>query len=166
MLDKAVKFATEAHGDQVRKYCGSPYISHPLAVAEIVKSVPHTEEMVAAAILHDVVEDTPVTIESIAEEFGPIVAELVHFLTDVSTPEDGNRAHRKQLDAEHNSRGPAGAQTVKVADLIHNSSDISVQDPRFWKTYKIEKLQTLTLLDKADTTLKARALAQIMDVEQ
>jgi len=163
MLDKAVKFATEAHGSQVRKYHGTPYISHPLAVAEIVKSVPHTKEMLMAAVLHDVVEDTPVTISEIATEFGSKVAELVHFLTDVSKPEDGNRAHRKQLDAEHNANGPAEAQTVKVADLIHNSTDISSHDPRFWQTYKLEKLQTLNLLDKADATLKARALAQIME---
>ena len=163
MLDKAVEFATKAHGSQVRKYHGTPYISHPLAVAEIVKSVPHTEEMLMAAVLHDVVEDTPVTIEEIVEEFGAKVGELVHFLTDISKPEDGNRAHRKQLDAEHNARGPAEAQTVKVADLIHNSSDIAAHDPRFWKTYKMEKLNTLNLLDKADETLKARALAQIME---
>ena len=161
MFDKAVKFATKAHGTQVRKYHGTPYISHPLAVAEIVKSVPHTEEMLVAAVLHDVVEDTPVTIDEIATEFGPVVAELVHFLTDVSVLEDGNRAHRKQLDAEHNSKGPAGAQTIKVADLIHNSTDISSHDPRFWQTYKGEKLQTLNLLDKADASLKARALDQI-----
>lgn len=161
MFDKAVKFATEAHGTQVRKYHGTPYISHPLAVAEIVKSVPHTEEMLVAAVLHDVVEDTIVTIDEIATEFGPVVAELVHFLTDISVLEDGNRAHRKQLDAEHNSKGPAGAQTIKVADLIHNSTDISSHDPRFWQTYKGEKLQTLNLLDKADASLKARALDQI-----
>lgn len=161
MFDKAVKFATKAHGTQVRKYHGTPYISHPLAVAEIVKSVPHTEEMLVAAVLHDVVEDTIVTIDEIATEFGPVVAELVHFLTDISVLEDGNRAHRKQLDAEHNSKGPAGAQTIKVADLIHNSTDISSHDPRFWQTYKGEKLQTLNLLDKADASLKARALDQI-----
>ena len=110
-------------------------------------------------------QDTPVELDEIKTEFGPVVAELVHFLTDISVLEDGNRAHRKQLDAEHNAKGPAGAQTVKVADLIHNSSDISVQDPRFWKTYKIEKLHTLSLLDKADPSLKARARAQIMDVK-
>jgi len=163
MFNKAVKFATEAHGTQVRKYHGTPYISHPLAVAEIVKSVPHTEEMLVAAVLHDVVEDTIVTIDEIATEFGSVVAELVHFLTDISVLEDGNRAHRKQLDAEHNSKGPAGAQTIKVADLIHNSTDISSHDPKFWKTYKGEKLQTLSLLDKADASLKARALDQIGD---
>jgi (p)ppGpp synthase/HD superfamily hydrolase len=163
MLDKAVQFATKAHGSQVRKYHGTPYISHPLAVAEIVKSVPHTEEMLMAAVLHDVVEDTPVTIEEIKQEFGDTVAEIVYFLTDISKPEDGNRAHRKQLDAEHNANGPAEAQTVKVADLIHNSSDIAAHDPRFWRTYKMEKLNTLNMLDKADETLKARAFAQIME---
>tara|TARA_B100000927_G_C16269910_1_gene391029 strand:- start:61 stop:558 length:498 start_codon:yes stop_codon:yes gene_type:complete len=163
VLDRAVEFATKAHGSQVRKYHGTPYISHPLAVAEIVKSVPHTEEMLVAAVLHDVVEDTPVTIEDVAKEFGDLVAEIVFYLTDISKPEDGNRAHRKQLDAEHNANGPAEAQTVKVADLIHNSIDIASHDPRFWKTYKTEKLQTLNLLDKADATLKARAFAQIMD---
>ena len=163
MLDKAVQFATKAHGSQVRKYHGTPYISHPLAVAEIVKSVPHTEEMLMAAVLHDVVEETPVTIDEIKQEFGDTVAEIVYFLTDISKPEDGNRAHRKQLDAEHNANGPAEAQTVKVADLIHNSSDIAAHDPRFWRTYKMEKLNTLNMLDKADETLKARAFAQIMD---
>ena len=163
MLDKAVQFATKAHGSQVRKYHGTPYISHPLAVAEIVKSVPHTEEMLMAAVLHDVVEDTPVTIDEIKQEFGDTVAEIVYFLTDISKPEDGNRAHRKQLDAEHNANGPAEAQTVKVADLIHNSSAIAAHDPRIWRTYKMEKLNTLNMLDKADETLKARAFAQIMD---
>ena len=163
MRDKAIEFATKAHGDQVRKYCGSPYITHPIAVSKIVETVDHTEEMLAAAVLHDVVEDTPVTIEEVAEEFGETVAELVSYLTDVSTLEDGNRAHRKQLDAEHNAKGPAEAQTIKVADMIHNSSDIAVQDPKFWRTYKMEKLNTLNMLDKADETLKARAFAQIME---
>lgn len=161
MRDKAIEFATKAHGDQVRKYCGSPYITHPIAVSKIVETVDHTEEMLAAAVLHDVVEDTPVTIEEVAEEFGETVAELVSYLTDVSTLEDGNRAIRKQMDAEHNAKGPAEAQTIKVADMIHNSSDIAVQDPKFWELYKQEKLNTLSLLDKADAKLKARALSQI-----
>lgn len=161
MKQRAIQFATKAHGDQVRKYCGSPYITHPIAVAGIVESVEHTEEMLAAAVLHDVVEDTAVTLEQIATEFGETVAELVNYLTDVSKPEDGNRAIRKQMDAEHNAKGPAEAQTIKVADMIHNSSDIAVQDPKFWQLYKLEKLNTLNLLDKADPTLKARAFAQI-----
>ena len=90
-LQEAIEFATEAHGDQKRKYTGEPYITHPIAVMEIVREVPHTEEMLMAAVLHDTVEDTPVTIEDIKTKFGTKVAELVDGLTDVSRPEHGNR---------------------------------------------------------------------------
>jgi (p)ppGpp synthase/HD superfamily hydrolase len=85
-------FAAAAHGaiGQKRKYTGEDYIVHPIAVAEIVRSVPHTEVMIAAALLHDVVEDTPVTLE---ERFGCEVRELVDWLTD--KPEKGNRKERK-----------------------------------------------------------------------
>ena len=101
LITKATKFATDAHGDQVRKYHGTPYIEHPLAVAEIVKTVPHTEEMLAAAILHDVVEDTPITIKTIRAFFGDTVGDLVESLTDVSKPEDGNRAKRKEIESRN-----------------------------------------------------------------
>ncbi len=62
---------------------------------ELVRSVPHTEEMLAAAWLHDTVEDTPTTLGDIESHFGPKVAELVRMLTNVSRAEDGNRFERK-----------------------------------------------------------------------
>ena len=161
LITKATKFATDAHGDQVRKYHGTPYIEHPLAVAEIVKTVPHTEEMLAAAILHDVVEDTPITIKTIRAFFGDTVGDLVESVTDVSKPEDGNRAKRKEIDALHYAQGSAEAQTIKIADLIHNSKDIAKHDPGFWKVYKVEKLRILDLLTTADKTLVDVARAQI-----
>lgn len=155
----ALAFAGRAHQGQRRKYRGEPYITHPMAVAGIImRLVPdHTLEMLQAALLHDVVEDTPVTIEQIKAEFGLTVARYVTYLTDVSVPEDGNRKVRKRMDAEWNGRGPAEAQTIKVADLIHNSLDIKEQDPKFWKLYKEEKLFTLRQLHKADPDLKALA---------
>ena len=158
----AYRLSKKAHKGQKRR-SGEDYITHPVSVACIAAKFHLDAASIQAALLHDVVEDTATTIEQIADQFGTKVAELVFFLTDISKPEDGNRAFRKQLDAEHNATGPAEAQTIKVADLIHNSSDIAAHDPRFWKTYKTEKLQTLNLLDKADTTLKARAFAQIME---
>ena len=161
LVSEATEFATRAHGDQVRKYSGTPYITHPLAVADIVKSVPHTTEMIVAAILHDVVEDTDVSLETIQEKFGDVVAELVYYLTDISQPEDGNRATRKEKDALHYAQGSAQAQTIKVADLIHNSKDIAQNDPGFWKVYKVEKLRILDLLTKADQTLVKFARNQI-----
>ena len=85
MFNKALQFATEAHGSQVRKYTGEPYITHPIAVADIVRTVEgHTEEMLVAAVLHDVVEDTDVTIDDICKEFGTVVGMYVEYLTDVS----------------------------------------------------------------------------------
>src|SRR3546814_18148437 len=96
----AIRFATRAHGTQTRKYDGSTYIVHPIAVAEIVKSVPHTAEMVAAAILHDTIEDTAVTALDIKENFGATVATLVIWLTDVSTPFHGHRTDSKGLDIQ------------------------------------------------------------------
>ena len=77
-LDKAIQFATKAHEGQTRKYTGEPYIVHPLSVMEIVKTVDHTEEMLMAAVLHDTVEDTDVTLQDIDREFGPVVACLLY----------------------------------------------------------------------------------------
>ena len=114
-----------------------------------------------AALLHDVVEDTPVTLEEVTRRFGEVVGEYVRFLTDVSVPEDGNRALRKRMDAEHYARGPAESQTIKVADLIHNTSDIKVQDPAFWKLYRVEKQYSLSLLTKADPLLIQQAMSQL-----
>lgn len=156
---RALAFATAAHEsiNQRRKYTGEPYIVHPMAVAKLVKSVPHSEAMVAAALLHDVVEDTPVTIEQVTGEFGDEVAVLVGWLTDVSRPEDGNRATRKQLDLEHLRDAPAAAKTIKLADLIDNTRTIKARDPSFWKVYRREKLALLRVLTEGDPTLWQQA---------
>ena len=161
MLDEVLKFATMAHGDQKRKYTGEPYIVHPIAVSEIVKTVPHTDEMIAAALLHDVVEDTPVTIQEIETKFGSKVAELVGWLTDTSRPEDGNRKTRKSIDRLHSADAPAEAQTIKLADLIHNTKSIEKHDPSFWKVYKQEKIDLLDVLTKGDRSLMHIAQQQI-----
>jgi (p)ppGpp synthase/HD superfamily hydrolase len=152
---RALAFATAAHAsiDQRRKYTNEPYIVHPIAVAELVKSVPHTPEMVAAALLHDVVEDTPVTSEEIHAEFGPIVGELVDWLTDVSRPGDGNRRLRKNLDLQHTAKAPPAAKTIKLADLIDNTLTIAARDPDFWRVYRREKLALLEVLKEGDPTL-------------
>jgi len=162
MLERAIQFATQAHKGQFRKYTGEPYITHPLAVMEIVKGVPgHTPEMLVAAVLHDVVEDTDVSLMEIQEEFGDVVSNLVLHLTDISTPEDGNRLKRKRKDAEWYAQGSAQAQTIKVADFIDNTRDIAQNDPRFWEIYKMEKLYALDLLQEADTDLWHQAHIQI-----
>jgi (p)ppGpp synthase/HD superfamily hydrolase len=159
IVERARVFATAAHAavGQVRKYTFEPYIVHPAEVAKIVRDAGGSEAMVAAAWLHDTVEDTGVTIETIRAEFGTEVAELVGWLTDVSRPEHGNRAHRKALDRAHSAAAPAEAQTVKLADLIANTRSIMAHDEAFAKTYLEEKRLLLAVMTKGDPVLMAEA---------
>jgi (p)ppGpp synthase/HD superfamily hydrolase len=152
-------FAIEAHGDQRRKYTGEPYVVHPIHVADILeKEVEATTEMIAAALLHDVVEDTPVTLRDIKEKFGYTVAEYVHYCTNVSDKEDGNRAFRKKMDADHFALGPPEAQTIKIADLLSNAESIIKHDQKFFhKAFKHEKQYMLNILTKADANLLYKA---------
>jgi (p)ppGpp synthase/HD superfamily hydrolase len=161
LLAHSIRFATDAHGDQKRKYTHEPYITHPLAVMKIVQSVPHTPEMLMAAVLHDVVEDTPVDILTIRDEFGPVVAQYVNGLTDVSRPEDGNRVARKALDRQHISSQVAEVHTIKLADMIHNTQSIREHDPNFWRVYREEKRLLLEVLVLGDRTLHFHARTQI-----
>lgn len=159
VVEKARVFATAAHAavGQLRKYTNEPYIVHPFEVAMTVKQVGGTPEMIAAAFLHDVVEDTHVTLEVIEREFGPEVKEMVYFLTDVSRPEMGNRARRKAIDREHISRADSRVQTIKLADIISNCTSIVKYDPGFAKVYLEEKRLQLKVLTKGDKILLDRA---------
>jgi (p)ppGpp synthase/HD superfamily hydrolase len=160
IVRKAQVYAMAAHAavGQKRKYTGEPYIVHPAEVAKIVAGVPgSTPDMVAAAWLHDVVEDTGCTFTDVHMAFGIDIATLVGWLTDVSKPEDGNRAHRKAMDRAHSAEAPAEAQTVKLADLISNSKSIMAHDPAFAKTYLEEKRLMLEVMTKGDPTLMAEA---------
>ena len=163
LVEKARQFATLAHEGQVRKYTGQPYIVHPEEVAGIVSTVPHTEAMLAAAFLHDVVEDTGTPISRIETEFGTDVAELVGWLTDVSTPADGSRKARKLRDRLHSAAAPAAAQTIKLADLISNIRTVAQGDPSFAPVYMAEKRDLLELLTEGDPTLHAEALRMVTE---
>lgn len=163
IVEKARVFATAAHAavGQTRKYTGEPYVVHPIEVSELVASVGGTEAMVAAALLHDVLEDTEVTVDVLEEQFGSEVADLVLWLTDISKPEDGNRSTRKELDRQHSAAAPAAAQTIKVADLISNTRTIVEFDPGFARTYLEEKRLLLEVLTRANPTLLDQAKNQI-----
>ena len=160
---RARVFATAAHAavGQLRKYTFEPYIVHPAEVVSILKTVPHTPQMAAAAWLHDVVEDTGVTLELVRAEFGDEIADLVGWLTDVSRPDHGNRAARKAVDRAHTAAAPAEAQTIKCCDLISNTRSIVAHDEKFARTYLAEKRLLLEVMTKGDPELLARARAQI-----
>ena len=145
VTDRALTFATAAHAavGQKRKNDGEDYIVHPIRVADIVRTYGGSDDQIAAAYLHDVVEDTQVDIDTIRDMFGDTIAELVSDLTDVSCSYDGNRATRKSIDMEHTLCGSVDAQFVKLADILDNSQDIRQADPSFWKVYQKEMLALL-----------------------
>jgi hypothetical protein len=149
LIDKADMYADIAHKavGQKRKYTGVEYIEHPRRVANIVAKYGN-DEMIAAALLHDVLEDTKVTSKHLRKVFGEKVTELVEELTDASKPEDGNRAKRKAIDAEKISKVSEEAQIIKLADLIDNSNDIKRNDPNFAKIFLEEKEKLLEIMTK------------------
>ena len=159
LVDRARVYATEAHQriNHRRKYNNEPYHVHLSAVAKLVASVTDDEEMVAAAWLHDTVEDTQATLEDVEAEFGVQVAEIVEELTDVSKPGDGNRVRRKQIDRMHLAQASKRAKTVKLADLIDNCKDITRHDPRFAQVYLAEMNSLLDVLQGGNEQLYKRA---------
>ncbi len=156
-LNKAMIFAKKAHGNQLRKYTNEPYICHPIGVMGIVYTVTDNEDMLAAAILHDVVEDTDYSIDDIFSNFGTQIGSMVEELTDVSKPTDGNRKTRKALDRHHISRASSASKTIKLADLIDNTKSIISFDPDFAKVYMHEKKRLLEVLTEGDKVLLAIA---------
>ena len=150
---------------QRRKYTDEPYIKHPEAVAALVAEVTDDPEVIAAAWLHDVVEDTKVTFSDLFFQFGQRVADLVLEVTDVSAPQHGNRATRKEIDRQHLARASAEGQTIKLADLIDNTRSIARYDPDFARTYMEEKDRLLQVLVKGNPVLLGRA-AKILRVYQ
>jgi len=150
MNHAVLRFAKDAHGGQLRKYTNDPYILHPLAVARMVKDAGGDENMVNAALLHDVLEDTNVTHSELRaflfQRFVTVSASdilnLVVELTDVFTKEDFpylNRNARKTLEASRLSNVSDRAKQIKRMDIEHNSESIMEHDPKFAKVFLEEK---------------------------
>jgi len=156
-LQKAIHMGVLWHMGQDRRYQKIPYISHPIAVMEIVREVSNDEDMLCAAVLHDVVEDTSVDNNTIKQLFGERVAMLVDWLTDQAKPEDGNRKARISINRAHTAAAPPEAKTIKLADLIHNSISIVEHDPSFASVYMKEMELLLSVLGDGDSTLYAKA---------
>lgn len=147
---KSLIFASKAHAGQVRKYTGEPYISHPIAVGLLVADAMRGDEWtkkerdiaIDCAVLHDVVEDTYVTIEDIQREFGDAIAKGVWFLSD---PPNfvGNRKLRKKMTRERLKNAPDYIKLVKACDIKHNSISIEEHDPDFFVLFEKETMKLL-----------------------
>lgn len=162
LIDYAYWFAMTAHGDQVRKYTGEPYINHCVTVARILAEYTDDVEIICAGLLHDTIEDTGTTKDTlIAAGFGHTIAQLVVEVSDVSRPWDGNRAHRKHLDRQHLWMASPRGMTVKLADVLDNGHDIMIHDPDFAVVYMDEIRQLLPGLDKGNPDLYRQATQMV-----
>lgn len=132
LTNKALRFAYNAHHGQL-DYNGIPYIFHPLHLAEQMED----EISCCAALLHDVVEDTPVTLEELSREFPPEVVEVVALLTHEDSCDTNNRDYFSYLLP---IKAHPIARKVKLADIAHNSdqrrcvgSGLSAEQLAYWK---------------------------------
>lgn len=167
--EKALEFATKAHKNQKRKYTEEPYVNHVIAVAKTITDLGLHQDLICAALLHDTVEDTETTIEDIDREFGTSISNLVEQLTDVYTSETFpkiNRTERKKLECYRLSKVSGNAKTIKLADLIDNTSSIVKYDPKFAKVYLREKEEMLQILNGGDPRLMQRALSTLKEAKK
>lgn len=124
LIIKAFRFADKQHAGQFRKVTGSDYISHPLMVSYLVaafKRSKHLEELIVAAILHDVLEDTPTSFDVLAREFTPLVASLVLELS--SDKAEIARVGKLEYLKKKLVGMSSWALVLKLADRLHNVSD-------------------------------------------
>ncbi len=137
-LDRAIRFATAAHRNQIRKGSGIPYISHPVAVAMILQKYGYPLDWVIAGLLHDTIEDTHVTLDEIRREFGNAVADIVEGCTE---PEHRSRPweQRKEHTIQYVQNAPLAVKIVTCADKLHNLlsilQDREVQGEQVWRRF-------------------------------
>ena len=128
----ALQFAARKHRDQRRKDPeASPYINHPIALANILwrEGGVHEPAVICAALLHDTIEDTATTEQELAQRFGPAVARIVMEVTDDKALD---KADRKRLQVEHAPHLSREAKLVKLADKIANLRDVASSPPAEW----------------------------------
>ncbi|WP_082780359.1 HD domain-containing protein [Rufibacter sp. DG15C] len=159
---RAWEFAVEAHGEQRRKFTNEPYVKHLERVAQTVKEYDGTTSMVMAALLHDVLEDTPVKppeLQAFLEEVcqgteanAHNILLWVEELTDefIKSAYPGhNRRRRKEMEVQRLSSISLPAQAIKLADIIDNTRDIARNDRNFAKVYIPEILALVEVLKNA-----------------
>ena len=142
LLDRAIVFAVQAHAGTERRGKGFPYIVHPMEAMEIVATITPDQELLAAAALHDTVEDTDVTLAQIRAEFGDRVAELVALESDEPHEKNDsvdNWRARKQLALDRLKRASRDAKIVTLGDKLSNmraiARDYAEQGDQLWNLF-------------------------------
>ncbi len=162
LLDRAIIFAVKAHHNTERRGKGFPYIVHPLEAMEIVATITPDQELLAAAALHDVIEDTEVTVDELREMFGERIAHLVHaesdqidgVLFDGQNEEETWHA-RKQAAIDRLAAAPHDAKVVAMGDKLSNmraiARDYKEKGDALWSIFHVK--------DKASHEWHYRGLA-------
>ena len=145
ILDRAIIFAVKAHTGTERRGKGYPYIIHPMEAVEIVATMTKDQELLAAAILHDTVEDTNVTVDQIRDEFGDRVADLVASESDempVGVSEEDSWHARKQAAIDRLSKASREAKIVAMGDKLSNmraiARDYAEQGDKLWNLFHVK----------------------------
>lgn len=141
-LNKAIEFATKVHADQFRKGTDIPYILHPLEAATIVGTMTTDDEIIAGAVLHDVVEDTDTTVEELSELFGERVAKLVAAESEdkrENLSADVTWKIRKQETLDHLIDAPIEVKMITLGDKLSNMRaihrDYNVIGDNLWQRF-------------------------------
>jgi myo-inositol-1(or 4)-monophosphatase len=144
-LDRAIIFAVKAHAGTERRDKGFPYIVHPLEAMTIVATMSGDQELLAAAVLHDTVEDTAVTIGQIEREFGTKVAQLVLAESDVEVEgmsEEDSWVQRKQAAIDRLAAAPYDAKIVALGDKLSNmraiTRDFDQKGAALWNIFHVK----------------------------
>lgn len=177
ILKQVEQFADRAHGSQLRKYSPERYIVHPIRVMEICRTYTNDITVLCAALLHDVIEDTPITKQSLGEFLRSILngsnarrtVQLVEELTDIYVKKDypsWNRRKRKTKEAERIKNTSDDAQTIKYADIIDNCPELTNNDPEFAERFLKECRQLLTKMQRGNRELHQRAFKTVNDCLQ
>lgn len=161
----ADRIAEEAHAGQLRRNTDLPYIIHPRAVARMVAHACGNEYQVAAALLHDVVEDgVGYTLDRLKHEFElpDIVVNYVSWLTNPSFEVATSRYEKCQIIQNRLREAPAEVQTIKICDVLHNCHDLLTNaKARQAKGYLREKIELVQRLDKVHPDLLEYANKQL-----
>jgi (p)ppGpp synthase/HD superfamily hydrolase len=174
ILAAVTEFADKAHGAQTRKYSNDRYIVHPIRVMKTCRQYTYDIAILAAALMHDVLEDTPVTAGEVSafmerhvdKDTANRTLALVVELTDVYVKEDYpemNRRARKAKEAERQQNTSAEAQLIKYADIIDNCFEIVASDRDFARVFLYECRNLLTKMDKGNAELYIRAQNAVND---
>jgi guanosine-3',5'-bis(diphosphate) 3'-pyrophosphohydrolase len=148
-LEQAMRFAAQSHAGQLRKGSDTPYFEHVVAAALILDRVGFPEDVVIAGLLHDIVEDTAVSLEEVAIRFGTRVSELVRHCSEVKTDERGSKRpwiDRKRDHLAALADAPIDAWAVILADKLHNliCIELDLRENRpVWSQFHAEREQVL-----------------------